>query len=320
MMRFRHLWMALVYLLAAGIPAYQAIQHINVEVNYLKKAYDTDNFQNNGAIKEAEVWKEISSRHHFLWPLIKHFFSPAINHQFQIPSEKDARATLDEIPGFVQQGKDESAIAGFWSLLLLAITLVYFVLTFFTGNHDRPDYLFALAMISSVFLVVGVLAPAMVIVVSPATAIFPHFVLHYQIRSIFGVISELYLKGYWPVAACLTVFSILIPLAKAGLTVFVLECSSLSRKLKITKFLHSISKWSMADVFVAAILLSNFAVRANKSTQADLFLGFYYFLSYCLLSMVTTTLLQNKVESDGEQPGFKILSFLFHWKGRSNKK
>ncbi len=139
----------------------------------------------------------------------------------------------------------------------------------------------------------------MVIIVSPETPMFPHFVLHYEIRSVLGVITELYLKGYWLIGACLTVFSILIPITKAGLTIFVLECSSLSKKMKISNFLHSISKWSMADVFVAAILLSNFAVRANKSTQADLFLGFYFFMSYCLLSMVTTTLLQKKFQDAG---------------------
>jgi hypothetical protein len=64
----------------------------------------------------------------------------------------------------------------------------------------------------------------------------------------------------------------------------------------------------MADVFVAAIILSNFAVKANKSTHADLFLGFYYFLGYCLLSMVTTTLLQNKVQ------GGAFLWNIFRWR------
>jgi uncharacterized paraquat-inducible protein A len=108
---------------------------------------------------------------------------------------------------------------------------------------------------------------------------------------------------YWIVAVCLTIFSVLIPLVKAGLTVFVLESASLPRKIKIAKFLHSISKWSMADVFVAAILLSNFAVRANKSTQADLFVGFYYFSGYCLLSMVATTLLHEKVQGAAEKHG-----------------
>jgi paraquat-inducible protein A len=303
MTRSRHLWMALAYCVIAAIPAYQTINHTNVEIEYLKEAYQLNNFQNNGAIKEAAFWKQVSTKHHVLGHFVKDIFAPALNQQFKIPPEKDAQEALDKIPGLIQQGKDESATALFWSLFLLALSLVYFVLTVLTRDKAGSDPIFALAIISVLFLVVGVMAPAMVIIVSPATEIFPHFILHFQIRSIFGVISELYLTRYWIVAVCLTIFSILIPLAKAGLTVFVLESASLPRKLKIVKFLHSISKWSMADVFVAAILLSNFAVRANKSTQADLFVGFYYFSGYCLLSMVATTLLHGKVRDAAEKTG-----------------
>jgi uncharacterized paraquat-inducible protein A len=142
-----------------------------------------------------------------------------------------------------------------------------------------------------VLLVVGIITPAMVVVVSPHTSVFPYFILYYKTRSILGVILNLYQSSFWIVGVCLTVFSILIPLSKAGLTFFAMGTRSLATRLKIAKFLHAISKWSMADVFVAAILLANFAIRSDPSTQAKLFLGFYYFLGYCLLSMVITSLL-----------------------------
>ncbi len=296
MTKYRRIWMALGYLVLAGIPAYQTIRHADREAQYLKKAYDTNNLENNGAVKEAEVWKDITSQHHFLGPIIKGFVAPTINRQFHIPSQKDAQAALDGVYDFYLSKRNEAAAARLWSLFLLMLSLTYFAITLSTKNETRSDHLFALAVISVIFLSVGVLAPAMVLIVSPNVTGFPHFILDYQIRSIFGVISELYASSYWMVAVCLTVFSILIPLTKAGLTIFVLESKSLPRKLRIAKFLHSISKWSMADVLVAAILLSNFAVKSNENTQANLFLGFYYFLSYCLLSLVTTTLLQNKIE------------------------
>jgi hypothetical protein len=56
---------------------------------------------------------------------------------------------------------------------------------------------------------------------------------------------------------------------------------------------------------VAAILLSNFAVHANPSTRAHLYLGLYFFLSYCLLSMLTTTLLEHEVQSADKKKGAK---------------
>ncbi len=294
-----HLWMAFVYLLLAAYPAYQTILHTNFEIKYLEKINDLNNLQNNGAIKEDSFWKEIISKHHFLGPIIKQFFAPTLDHQFHIPPLKVAQATLDTIPDLNQQQADEAAAARCWWGPLLALSLAYFTFTFFKRSEARLDHLiFPLAIISFVLLVIGILAPAMVIDVSPKTSGFPRFILDYQVRSIFGVISELYASSYWIVAVCLTFFSILIPIFKGVLTVFALEAGSLSKKIKIAKFLHSVSKWSMADVFVASILLSNFAVKSNQNTHADLFLGFYFFLSYCLLSMVTTTLLQNKYQSD----------------------
>ncbi len=292
-----HRMMALVYLLLIFLPTCMTIRHTDTEIDYLQKAYDTNNLQNNGAVKEVAVWKEITTQHPFLGPIIKDFFAPSINQQFKIPPEKAARMALDDIPFIEQLEKSEARIARAWSLLLLLFSLTYFGLTVTEPTLTRAHHIFALTIISLAFLVTGILAPAMVLVVSPVTTVFPPFVLHYEVRSIFGVIAELYGSSYWIVAVCLTIFSILIPLTKAALTLLVLEVRSLPNKLKIAQFLHAISKWSMADVFVAAILLSNFAIRANKSTQANLFFGFYYFLSYCLLSMITTTMLENEVRN-----------------------
>ena len=304
MMRYAPLWMALVYLLLAVIPVYQTIRHTDIEVEFLKKINDINNLQNNGAVKEAAVWKEITTKHHFLGPIIKQFFAPTLDHQFHIPPLKQAQATLDTIPDLNQQKSDEAAAARIWWALLLILSLAYFALTFLKRKEAWSDHIiFPLTIISFVFVVIGILAPAMVIDVSPKTSGFPRFILDYQVRSIFGVISELYASSYWIVAVCLTFFSVLIPILKGVLTIVALEARSLSKKIKIAKLLHSISKWSMADVFVASILLANFAVKSNENTHADLFLGFYFFLSYCLLSMVTTTLLQNKFQGAGERDG-----------------
>jgi len=287
------------YLLAAGSPVYQIILHSQTEIQYLKKVYDINNLQNNGAVKEAEFWKQIKKQHHFLGGWIDHFFGPTIDQQFKIPPLKKAQGELDKIPGLNQLQQNEADTARLWSLVLAGVSLVYFAFAFAGRNKERSGIIFALTLISVVFLVVGIVAPAMVVAVSPAMPVFPHFILHYEVRSVLGVILELYASSYWLVAVCLTVFSMLVPFAKAFLTVFTLEWASLPARLKIAKWLHDISKWSMADVFVAAIILSNFAIKSNPSVQGHLFLGFYFFLTYCLLSMVITTMLENKVQREG---------------------
>ena len=85
-------------------------------------------------------------------------------------------------------------------------------------------------------------------------------------------------------------FSIVTPLTKASLTFFITACRSTDLNFKIGEFLHSIGKWSMADVFVAAILLALYALKFQQATKSIPCLGLYYFIGYCLLSLATTTL------------------------------
>ncbi|MDF1764111.1 MAG: paraquat-inducible protein A, partial [Oleibacter sp.] len=52
-----------------------------------------------------------------------------------------------------------------------------------------------------------------------------------------------------------------------------------------------ISKWSMVDVFVVAILVAFMTAKATAELQAELLPGFWWFLSFCLLSVLSGQLL-----------------------------
>jgi uncharacterized paraquat-inducible protein A len=68
----------------------------------------------------------------------------------------------------------------------------------------------------------------------------------------------------------------------------------------------SLSKWSMSDVFVMALLIAFMAGRASEQTgdlltmDAQLESGFYYFLAYCLFSIAASIVLSRAA---GEQTG-----------------
>jgi len=59
-----------------------------------------------------------------------------------------------------------------------------------------------------------------------------------------------------------------------------------------------VSKWSMADVFVMAMLVSFMAGRASGHLgdllimDAQLEVGFWYFLAYCLFAIATGAFLR----------------------------
>ena len=54
----------------------------------------------------------------------------------------------------------------------------------------------------------------------------------------------------------------------------------------------------MADVFVVGVLLAFLATKSDDGIDAKLHEGFYYFLAYCIISILATQLL--KIEEPSE--------------------
>ena len=55
--------------------------------------------------------------------------------------------------------------------------------------------------------------------------------------------------------------------------------------------IEHIGKWSMADVFIVAILVVFFSTKQDIHTSIKIEVGLYFFISYVLLSMLGSTLL-----------------------------
>lgn len=116
-------------------------------------------------------------------------------------------------------------------------------------------------------------------------------------RSIIGTATELYNNGHLPVALLIILFSVGVPTLKALLLLAI----SFSRQYKTRSNLftvsNAISKWSMADVFVIAIFIAYLAGNGIQESRglvdfkATLGIGFWYFLAYCLISILGTQLL-----------------------------
>ncbi len=126
--------------------------------------------------------------------------------------------------------------------------------------------------------------------------------VYQKTRSIIGTIKELYNNGYTVVAALIGLFSVIIPAAKGLMLLFSFFKinPSLSHRLKNISSL--MSKWSMADVFVIGVFVAFLAANAIKreggllSFEAMLGSGFYFFLGYCLLSVLSAQILSLKSE------------------------
>jgi len=121
-------------------------------------------------------------------------------------------------------------------------------------------------------------------------------------RSIIGTAEELYGNGHLPVALLIVIFSIGVPVFKAVLLLIAGLAPMKNRpRSALLSISNAISKWSMADVFVIAIFIAYLAsngIQENRGLvdfQASLGTGFWYFLGYCLVSILGNQLLTSSI-------------------------
>jgi paraquat-inducible protein A len=143
-----------------------------------------------------------------------------------------------------------------------------------------------LAIASYVILWPGVTEPIMTI--SASVNVFGlKTQLFHETRSIWETVVTLNKQGYLLVAVLIVTFSVVIPVLK-GLTILFAWIWPTEMRWRIVA---AISKWSMVDVFVVGILVAFLTAKATAELQAELLEGFWWFLSFCILSIVSGQLL-----------------------------
>jgi uncharacterized paraquat-inducible protein A len=112
-------------------------------------------------------------------------------------------------------------------------------------------------------------------------------------RSIIDTIAALYQSHHFVVAMLVGLFSIVIPAVKLiTMLILMLPVPPLIKQ-RLSKMISGIGKWSMADVFVVAIIVSYMAGNASAGmgdmlkTQSQFEIGFYYFVGYCIFSIAS---------------------------------
>jgi hypothetical protein len=140
-----------------------------------------------------------------------------------------------------------------------------------------------------------------------------------QTRSILGTVRRLYEVGSPFPATLILLFSVVVPVAKAALVAWAVFMADGVRRLRTLRFVEAIAKWSMADVFVVALLIAYLAARASQTAPGDpnagppliaftahFGAGFYWFAAYCLFSLGSqqfTRRLAASVAANDSAPG-----------------
>ena len=132
-----------------------------------------------------------------------------------------------------------------------------------------------------------------------------------QTRSIIGAVRRLYEVGSPIPATLILMFSVIVPFGKAALVVGAMFMANARSRQRTLRFVEAIAKWSMADVFVVAILIAYLAAQASTASTgpdaapallaftAQFGPGFYWFAAYCLFSLASQQLTVRLAASAG---------------------
>jgi paraquat-inducible protein A len=292
--------LAVIYAVAASVSAVNLIQSAENSTRSIEKIFGLYSLKNEG----SQALERYNHEHPFLGLFID---SPA-REEMELPTTAESNEALhSELPHDLRLVREQSRQAAWWSEFLLCASVLYVVLVLTCERSlTARGTLFALTTVSLVCFIVGILAPAMVIWTVPDIPMPTgnlSFIIQHQVRGIAAIIWELLTTGHAIIGGFLLLFSICTPLTKAALTFFVTISRNKAWNLRAGEFLHAIGKWSMADVFVAAVLLALYALKAQQATKSIPCVGLYYFIGYCLLSMTTSELLVHSAEAAGQKAG-----------------
>lgn len=140
-----------------------------------------------------------------------------------------------------------------------------------------------LTIISLVLLLPGLTRPVLTITAS-VTIMGTTREVFRQTQSIVEAVRSLHNSGNSFVAGLILLFSILVPFTKAVLLGVILLLRRQHSGYRLYRFVRSISKWSMADVFAVGVFIAYLAAIGTDNLDAVAGLGFYCFAGYCLVS------------------------------------
>ena len=105
-------------------------------------------------------------------------------------------------------------------------------------------------------------------------------------RSIVSTVRGLYEDGNHLVATLILLFSIVVPFIKGALLLAVFGLKPSRARDAVFRFVKSISKWAMCDVFVVGVYVAFLSAKASEGLDATIHDGFYWFTAYCLTSLL----------------------------------
>ena len=179
----------------------------------------------------------------------------------------------------------------FFTVAALLLLMVWFL------QRSLLDVGYAMLLVALVALAVGLSTPILSVEASKELPVLGETVFQFKSKGILSTIDALRQSGNLWLAVLLFAFSVIVPLLKTllvGITWWNHEHHLSQKGLNLG---HHMGKWSMADVFVVAILVAYFANSGQDLTEAEVQVGLVFFASYVILSLLGTQLVTRGINN-----------------------
>ncbi len=188
-----------------------------------------------------------------------------------------------------QKAKEFHKYANIYLYLFFTVYLLFVIIFYFL---DREFLLMLTGVTALISLFVALFSPLLMMSVYKHLPIIGDVTLSFESKSIISTITKLFSDSNYFVGILVLLFSVIIPIFKSLLIIIYgfLKESDLAKNL--LNFIEKIGKWSMADVFIVAVLVVFFSTKQDIYTAIQLQAGLYFFIGYVLLSMTGSVLLK----------------------------
>ncbi len=168
-------------------------------------------------------------------------------------------------------------------------TVFLFILLFWLIDFDLM--LIFIGLSALVALGTALFAPLLMMTVYSTVPLLGEVTLSYESKSIYSTIVKLFHQSNYLVGILVLLFSVLIPFFKSLLITTYGFLKETGFGEYMVTLIEKIGKWSMADVFIVAVLVVFFSTQQDIHTSLKIEAGLYFFTGYVLLSMLGSTLM-----------------------------
>lgn len=192
--------------------------------------------------------------------------------------------------------------ATYYAIYFSVASALFFSYLIFIKKASKNQLIIHSSVLAFICLLVGITSTMLSIIAFRDLPVIGMVVFKFESKTVLSVLQTFLDNQKYFIFILILLFSVMIPIMKLIVSLIVAVFGVKKTTKKFIYMVNVIGKWSMTDVFVVAVLLAFFTMNIDKSTDAWLGHGLYFFAIYSILSIIIGQIINNNFSvNDGEE-------------------